>query len=100
MRTRFTFTRMTGCCAGAGTTKSKPARELTSLDNRCMLVPFPFDPDLSVGEVLLLPDGNPALQSIDAFVRSFKGGFAVRRGDHDRDTGFSHQHAAEAMHHG
>src|SRR6266545_8267813 len=59
----------------ASSSGSRPDRLLPSLK---------ADPDLPVLEVLLLPDGNGALQGVDRELAGFEGVLAVGGGDGDQ----------------
>ena len=49
------------------------------------MVPFSFNPDLAIFEILLLPDGDQSLQAVDPFKRRLERGPPVRR-RHDHGT--------------
>src|SRR5262249_20876477 len=55
------------------------------------------DPDLPVLEVLLLPDGNGALESIDGVLAGVEGVLAMRRGDGDQDARLTDLQTADAV---
>src|SRR6266853_813407 len=64
-----------------------------------LFVPLAFHPDLAVGELLFLPDWNQALQPVDAFQRGGERRFPMRRGDYDRDAGFTDFQPTQTMDH-
>src|SRR5260370_11897506 len=64
-----------------------------------LFVSFSFDPDLSVGEMLLLPDRNQALQAIDTLQGGGEGRFTVGGGDDNGHAGFTDLEASQTMDH-
>src|SRR5438128_3525897 len=88
-RTRLTSTRMVVSCA-LRAAASRRAR-LALLRDRRMFVPLPFRPDLTILEVLLLPDGNQPLEPVDAFAGGLESRPAVSGGDDNRHAGLADQ---------
>src|SRR3990172_5627307 len=61
---------------------------------------FPVYPNGSVGKIFLLPDWHRALQPVDGFAASLKGGFAMFRGNCDDDTRLANLQAPQPVNHG
>src|SRR5579863_4621784 len=97
--TRLTLARKTvGSCAASDRAHRASGTALTG--NRNILLPFPFHPDLAIGEMLFLPDGHQFLETVDAFQGGVEGRTAMRSGYDHRHAGLADQHTAQAMHHG
>src|SRR5205807_258846 len=97
-RTRFTSTLITVCCATAVAASKTPV--LSALSHGRMFVPLSFHPDLAILEMLFFPDGDQALQPVDAFERRVEGGFAMRSCHDDGYAGLADQQAPQSVHHG
>lgn len=61
---------------------------------------LPVGPDGAIGEILLLPNGYRALESIDGEAAGVEGRGPVRRADGNEDAGFADLQAAQAMKNG
>lgn len=61
---------------------------------------FAVGPDGAVFEVLLLPDGNGALEGVNGEAAGVESGGAMGRADGDEDAGFADFEAAETMNDG
>src|SRR4030095_14863896 len=57
-----------------------------------------FNPDCTIGEELLFPDGNGLLQGVDDILTSFKSGFAMSGRDHDNNAGLADFQPPQAVH--
>src|SRR4029077_6672442 len=76
-RTRLTSTRISAGCARAA---SAPLRSgLRMRSQRRTAVPLPFHPDFSVDKVLFLPNGDQALDPVNALERGAECGLARGR---------------------
>src|SRR5580704_6272607 len=102
MWTRRTFAWNVGVVASCANTiaQARAAVRLSSASARRIDIPLSFDPDLTIREVLLLPDRNQPLQAVDPFKRRIECRTPVRSRGDDHHARFADLHCAQAVHHG